>query len=186
MYTVKAKLVGRTPLGFSKVIQSKKAAKESHDDFEERTWRERIHQDSKGNAFINPMSMKNCLSAVAKYLSETVPGKGKATYTKHFLSGVACSEPLMLGVKAKNIPAERLFVPSDGRKGGGSRVWKNFPKVEDWETEAEIIVVDPFIKPEKIEEYLKLAGKLIGLGFFRPGNGGYWGKFDVKDFKVVK
>ena len=63
MYTVKAKLVGRTPLGFSKVIQSKKAAKESHDDFEERTWRERIHQDSKGNAFINPMS--NISSAVS-------------------------------------------------------------------------------------------------------------------------
>ena len=44
--------------------------------------------DTNGVVFIPPNSLKNCLSEAAKFLSISVPGKGKATYTKNFEAGI--------------------------------------------------------------------------------------------------
>lgn len=182
-----ARIKGISPMGQSRAIQSKRDTGEGHDDFEERTWRERMHVDNAGIVYIPPMAIKNCLSDCARYLSESVPGKGKSTFTKHFEAGLLCLEPASLGVKASDVPATRLFVPSDGKKGGSSRVFKNFPTIaEGWEAEIHITILDPILigKPEKIQEYLVHAGKFIGLGFFRPRNGGFWGRFEVLSFET--
>lgn len=186
MIRATAMLTGTAAISFSKPVCSKKNTGETHDAFEERTWKERMHVGDDGNVFIPPMALKNCMSEVAKYLSETVPGKGKATYTKHFEAGVMVVKPMSLGVKADKVQGEHLFVPSNGKRGAGTRVWKTFPFIPSgWETEAEIIVLDPVLidKPEKIKEYLRYAGQFIGLGRFRPRQNGYYGRFEVKDFK---
>jgi len=185
MKTCIAKIEGISPYSQSRAIQSTKNTGEGHEDFENRTWRERLHVNENGNVFVPPMAIKNCLSNVAKFLSETVPGKGKATYTKHFDAGVMVINPCDIGVKASDVEGEKLFVPSDGKKGGGSRVWKTFPLIKEWKFECEIILLDPLLidKPEKVEEYLGHAGKFIGLGRFRPRNGGFYGRFKVKSFK---
>ena len=190
MIKLTADIIGVSPLSFSKAIVSQKETGENPDVFEERTWRERMHVDERGELFIPPNALKNMLSSVARYLAESVPGKGKATYTKNFEAGLLVVEPLKLGIKADStaVIKERLFVPSDGKKGGGKRVYKSFPTVLKWETKAEILVFDPLLiaKPEKIEEYLRHAGKFIGFLRFRPRQGGYYGRFNVKDFKVIK
>lgn len=185
--TLKATLKSTSAYSQSKVIQTPKETGESHDDYEQRTWRERLHRDNKGEVFIPCTAIKNMLCDVAKFLSESVPGKGKATYTKHFDAGVQVMENIPLGIKADDVPGERQFVPSDGRRGGGKRVWKTFPVIQEWEGVTEILVFDPILiaKPEKVREYLQHAGKFIGLGRFRPRNGGFYGRFDVTDFSVV-
>lgn len=183
-----ATLVGISPISFSAPIQSVKNTGESHDAFENRTWRERLHVDKSGEVFIPPMALKNCLSEVAKYLSESVPGKGKSTYTKHFEAGISVIQPLMLGVKASDVDGERMFVPASGRRGDGKRVWKTFPYLPEWTADAEIIVIDPVLadKPSKVEEYLRHAGQFIGMGRFRPRNNGYYGRFKVEKFASAK
>jgi hypothetical protein len=189
MIRATATLKGTAAISFSKPVKSKKNTGESYDAFEDRTWKERMHVDEKGIVFIPPMALKNCLSEVAKYLSETVPGKGSAKYTKHFEAGVMVMKPMSLGVRADKVLGEPLFVPADGKRGSGKRVWKTFPFVPSgWETEAEIIVLDPVLidKPEKIEEYLKFAGQFIGLGRFRPRQNGYYGRFEVTNFRSEK
>ena len=60
-------LRGIAPIAFSKPVAAPKKTGERHDDYEERTWRERMHVDAEGHAFIPPMALKNCLSEVAKY-----------------------------------------------------------------------------------------------------------------------
>ncbi len=40
--------------------------------------------------------------------------------------------------------------------------------------------------PDKVEQYLKTAGQLIGFGWFRPERNGWYGRFTVKSFKAVK
>lgn len=185
MKTVSATLIGVSPYSQSRPIQSKKETGENHDTFEQRTWKERLHVNENGYVFIPPMAVKNMLSDCARFLSETVPGKGKATYTKHFEAGIMVLSPGVLNVIAENVKGETLFVPSDGKKGGATRVFKTFPYIINWSTTIEIILIDPILesKPEKVEEYLKHAGKFIGLGRFRPRNGGFYGRFDVKNFK---
>ena len=188
MLNVTCDIIGVTPFSFGAPIQSKKETGENHDSFEERTWRERMHVNASGECYIVPGALKNCLAEVAKYLSETVPGKGKSTYTKHFEAGIICSEPMMLGVQGDDVEGERVFVPSDGRRGGTTRVWKTFPVLPTWKTQASFIVVDPMLidKPEKMHEYLSHAGKFIGMGRFRPRNNGYYGRFNIENFKAVK
>ncbi len=188
MLKVTATITGVSPISFSAPIQSLKNTGESHDAFEQRTWRERVHVNAEGEVFIPPSALKNCLSEVAKYLGESVPGKGKSTYTKHVEAGVLVTDPIMLGVKGESVAGERLFVPASGKRGDGKRVWKTFPVIPQWSGAVVIYLLDPILvdKPAKIEEYLGHAGKFIGLGRFRPRNNGFYGRFNVSDFKTSK
>ena len=148
-----------------------------------------MHVDAKtGECFLSPLAVKNCLTEVAKYLGESIPGKGKATFTKHFRAGIMVTDPLLLGVKAADVSPLRLFVPADGKTGGGKRVWKNFPTIQQWSCRGEIYILDPTLidKPGKIHEYLSHAGKFVGVGVSRPANGGYFGRFIVEDFKTIE
>ncbi len=183
-YEATATLIGTSPYSQSKVIETPKSAKETHDDHEMRTWRERMHVDGNGEVFIPPNVLKNCLSEAAKFLSKKVPGAGKATYTKHFEAGVMCLERIPLGIKAEDVKPERLHVPSDGRRGGTKRVWKNFPSIaEGWTGQAVFIVIDPLLTEEVFAEHLAEAGNYIGIGRFRPRNNGYYGRFRVTNLK---
>lgn len=186
MQTVTFKLVGVSQLSFSHPVPGKKKADESHDEYEKRTWRERLPVNAEGNAYITPMAVKICLEDVARYVSESIKGKGKATYTKHFKSGIMVMEPMILDplTTRENVDSETLFVPSDGKRGGGSRVYKTFPLVaEGWKVTGTLTIIDPILQPEKVKEYLDLAGILIGFGRFRAQNGGYYGRFNVDSFK---
>ena len=133
MKTAVCHLKSVSPYSQSRAFQSIKSRDETHDDFEQRCWRERCHADKDGNLFIPPMAFKNCLSEAAKYKSIQIPGKGKATYTKHFEAGVLVVEPLKLPITLDDVSSERLHVPADGRRGGSKRVFKNFPVIHEWE-----------------------------------------------------
>jgi hypothetical protein len=183
MIRCNCRIVGISPFSFSAPVRTPRNTGEGFDQWEQRIWHERIHKNAAGEAFIPPTALKNCLSEVAKYLSESVPGKGKATYTKHFEAGISVIEPLMLGVQADKIDGERLFLPADGKRGSGKRVWKVYPYLPEWSANAEILVLDPIIKPEKVQEYASFAGQFIGMGRFRPRNNGFYGRFRIEDFE---
>lgn len=180
MITATAKVTGTSPYSQSRVIVSEKGPKETHDDFERRTWPERLHLAPDGRVQIPPTAFKNCLSEAAKYLSKSVPGKGKSTYTKHFEAGVLCLDPLVLPIRGEEVQPEKLHVPSDGRRGGTKRVWKYFPLIAaGWTGTVIFQIVDPLITEEVFREHLEEAGNYIGIGRFRPRNNGYYGRFVV-------
>lgn len=180
-----AHLKSVSPYSQSKHYVVDKLEKESHEAYEKRTWRNRCHTDADGMVFIPPMAFKNCIAEVAKYLSIQIPGKGKATYTKHFEAGVMVVDPLVIGKHVNDIPGEALFVPSDGRRGGKTRVTKWFPCITEWEGTVEFLILDETITEEVFAEHLDQAGKFIGIGRFRPRNNGYYGRFSVEKIKWV-
>jgi hypothetical protein len=160
---------------------------ESHADFDDRVWRERLHVDNEGRVFIPPMALKKGLEATAKYLAEKIPGEGKATWTKHFKQGIMVLDPLIIpGVDPAKVQGERLYVPSDGKSGSGSRVWRTFPTIPEWKTEAIIYVADPKLikKIDKIKEFLDHMGLFNGFGRFAPRVGGFYGRFVVEKFEA--
>jgi len=130
-----------------------------------------------------PMAFKNCLSEAAKFLSHRIPGKGKATYTKHFEAGVLVTDALVLPIKKESVEGQWLFVPSDGKRGSGSRVDKCFPVIKEWEGDVTFFILDETIDEAAFKEHLEEAGKFIGLGYFRPRNNGFWGRFSVEAIK---
>lgn len=183
MKTAVVKITSCSPVSQSKVIdvlEFPKLNKEGHDAYELRTWRERCHYDSEGNVYISGISFKNCLSEAAKYLNMQIAGKGKATYTKHFEAGVMCVDKLMLGVKKDEAKSERVYVPSDGKRGGTTRVWKYFPVFHDWSGTLEFMILDDIITQEVFQQVISEAGKFIGVGRWRPRNNGLYGRFQAE------
>ncbi len=183
MKSVLAELKSVSPYTQSRFHNTPKNEKESHDDYEQRTWRERCHVDKDGMVFIPPMAFKNCIAEAAKYLSIQIPGKGKATYTKHFEAGVMVMDPVPLGVKKDDMEGMTLFVPADGRRGGSKRVLKTFPTLAEWKAEVQFYVLDETITEDVFKYHLEQAGKFIGVGSFRPRNNSFHGRFEVVDIK---
>lgn len=180
MKTALVKLKSVSPYSQSRRHETPKASEtERPDDYVERTWKEYTHTTPDGEVFIPPMAFKNGLVETAKYLGKTVPGKGKKTYTKFFEGSVMIMEPVKIGMKKDDLQPERLFLPSDGRRGSGSRVKKIYPLIAKWEGELEIIVTDDTITQNVLREHLEAFGKYIGIGRFRPANNGYYGRFEV-------
>jgi hypothetical protein len=176
-YTVQLK--SKSPYSQSRHYDVPHLEKEGSGDYDKRTWRERMHVDEHGMVFIPPMALKNCLAEAAKFISLQIPGKGKATYTKHFEAGVMIMDPIELGIEASKVPPESLFVPADGRRGSGKRVTRTFPLITRWEGSTTIHVIDETITEDVLRMHLIEAGNLIGMGRFRPRNNGYYGRFSL-------
>jgi hypothetical protein len=176
-----AKLQSTSAYSQSKIHEEPKQRSESHDDYERRTWRSRLHVDEEtGNVFIPPMAFKNCMSEAAKYLGMQIPGKGKATFKAKFESGLFVSDPLILPISHGDVQFERLFVPSDGMRGGTKRVWKHFPIIPEWSGIVNFYVLDEILNEDVFREHLKWAGQIIGIGRFRPSKNGFYGRFKLE------
>lgn len=183
MKAATATLKSLSPYGQNAYIQTPKLDKESAQAFEERTWRDRLHTTPEGYVFIPPMAFKNCLAESAKFLGMQIPGKGKATYTKHFEAGVLVTDGLVLPIKKEEVRGQWLFVPASGVRGDGKRVSKCFPVIDEWIGDVTFHILDDTITEDVFRHVLEEAGKFIGLGFFRPRNNGFWGRFEVAALK---
>lgn len=190
MHIATATLESTTPYSQSRPYEVPKKQKELAKDYETRTWQHRLHikggiqgdtVPTDGEIVIPAMAFKNALSEAAKYLSMQIPGKGKATYTKHFEAGLQCLNTPELGITVADVRADDVFVPSDGRRGGGTRVWKTFPVIDKWSTAVQFLILDDTITEDVFKTHLQQAGQLIGIGRWRPRNNGMYGRFIVKE-----
>jgi hypothetical protein len=177
-----------TPYSQSRHYKVEKLPRELAVDYEERTWRERCHvmPDGSDRLFIPPMAFANCLKGAAQYLALPVPGKGKTTYTKHFNAGVMVADPLILPLLKTHVEGEWLFLPSDGRRGGGSRVEKCFPLIREWKGKVTYYILDDILTKDVFEQVVRTSGNLIGIGRFRPQNWGYYGRFKLVNMEWVE
>lgn len=166
----------------SKWYAVEKLPDETAFDYDCRTWRERAHYtDDTHDCFIPGIQFCNSLKAAAKFISSElqIPGKGKARYTKNFEAGVMVVGNVMLGVKKEELLHETKLVPADGRRGGTTRVPKNFPIIPKWSGIVKYILLDDTIPKDKFELVLSVSGNLIGIGRWRPINWGDYGRFKI-------
>lgn len=171
-----------TPYSASRQHDTPLNEKEDRGAWEARTWREKLNVDDRGMAVIPAMAFKQALDKCAKVLSIQVPGKGKATYTKHFLSGVLCEADVPLGIHKDDVASVTINANADGVRGSGKRVKRTFPQIPRWTGKARFIVLDDAITKEVFERVMKESGQFVGVGRFRPENGGLNGRFKVTSF----
>lgn len=190
MPTAIATLKSVSPYSQSRYLLDKKASNEDYDAFEQRIWRQRAHVMGKGpdegKVFIPPMSFKQSLDSAAKYAS--IKKKGSATYTKHFVSGVICMDPLVLPLTRDELDYFAGPMSSTGEKGksGGSVVTRIYPVIPEWSGDVTFHIIDDELNPKIFRQVLEIAGRNIGIGRFRPQNGGFNGRWTVEDVKWVK
>jgi len=179
MKLAKVHLTSTSVYSQSRHYEVDKERSETHEDYDLRTWRHRMHVNEEGYVYIPPMAFKNCLSESAQYLQIKIPGKRGATFKAKFESGILIADPLVLPIKAMDVAKERLFVPADGRRGGSTRVWRNFPIIPSWSGVLLVYVLDEIINQEIFTEHITWAGRVIGIGRFRPAKNGFYGRFKV-------
>jgi hypothetical protein len=184
MRIAKATLSSISPYSQNKAITETRGKRESHDEFERRCWKERVHYDDQGMAYIPPMSFKNMIAESAKFTPRIGPSGGKSTWTKNFEAGILVLDPVPLGVHRDDVQGEWLHLPANGKRGPGPRVWKYMPVFSSWHGTVIFHLVDDAITAEIFQTYLIEAGTFIGIGRFRPRNNGFYGRFRVDGLDV--
>jgi hypothetical protein len=160
---------------------------ERDDEREKRVWRMGIHTTDEGNVFIPPFALMNCIKTAAKRMGMQVPGKGKATYSKIFGGGILVPEGIVLPDKAADMEPWIRHVPvGNSFGGGGTRVERYFMRINSWSGSFEVDILNDMITESVFAEHMDYAGKYIGLGMWRPENGGVMGRFHVIDIKFKK
>lgn len=102
MKQAKIHLIGTARYSQSRPHVTMKKPKETAQDYEGRTWANRLHVNDDGHVYVPAITFRNCLSECAKFLSLQIPGKGKMTYTKHFESGILTPyKSLLIDTKSK-------------------------------------------------------------------------------------
>lgn len=178
-------------LMFGKPVFTEKLDTETHGQYEERTWKEKVHVTEKGDLCYQPFALKNALEAAAKWLSLKIPGEGKKTFTKRFACGVLVIDQLMLTdhegrqLTMKDVEPRRLFVPSDGQRGSSRRVERIFPTITEWMSDVVIHILDDKISESVLSRHLEACGNFCGFGSMRVGNGGINGRFAVSDIVLT-
>lgn len=178
MKTATVSLKAISPYSSSRAHEAEKLPKETPDAYEHRTWKEKAHVKD-GKIYIPPMAFKMGLDRAAKMLGRQIPGKGKATYTKFFESGVLCTEPVFIA-RADDMQCERIHANADGVRGSGKRVWRLFPRVDNWKADVQFHILADEITVDVFEDHLKQAGAFVGVGRFRPEKGGFFGRYAVE------
>ncbi len=186
MRTATCQLHSISPYSQSRMHQAEKPEKETHDANEKRTWREKAHTTQDGRIFIPPTAFTLGLAEAAKFNPRQIPGRGKSTYTKHFRSGVMVTDGPILDVLVSEVEGEWINANSDGVRGSGKRVQRCYPTIPKWDGEVVFYVLDDTITEDVFESTLREFGSFIGVGRFRPGNGGYYGRFEVKSVQWGK
>ena len=164
-----------------------KLAGEGHEDYDLRTWRNKMHVQTiagQRRVVVPAFGFACALASAAKYSKRQIPGQGKATWTAKFKAGIMMlNDPVLDGVDPDTVKNIRISANADGMRGSGKRVPRYFPTFPEWSSVFEMKVIDPIITEDVFREMVEIAGMYIGLGQFRPENGGTNGRFSVE--KIV-
>jgi hypothetical protein len=133
--------------------------------------------DGQDKMVIPGIQFKNAIAEAAKFYNESIPGKGKSTWTKNFLSGIMVTDMLDTGYTRDTVKSETMLC-----KVGSGKVEKTFPVIPFWEGVISYRIIDDFITEDVFRRYLVASGCVIGIGKSRPRQSGYYyGTFSVCD-----
>jgi hypothetical protein len=118
------------PMFFGAPVFEKKKSDETHEQLEERVWRDKVRQNADGHVYIQPFALKNALEAAGSRLNMKLTGK--ATYTKLFRQGIVINDEIVLHDRSgkpvtieaiRPIPMFRSAAHGGSRAGTSGRGW---------------------------------------------------------------
>lgn len=176
---------GQTPYSQSRRLDEEEIPpleKETKDDYDKRCWRQKATVNEKGIVCIPGMALKMCVDTAVSRLGLKVSEKGRATYTKYFKSGVLVENDVPLDIHIDDVESISIWANPQGRRGAGARVKRRFPYLPEWQGEVTFVILDEIIPQAIFERVVHEAGRFVGVGRFRPENGGFLGRFVAKKF----
>lgn len=162
--TVSTHFRSLSPMYMGRPVSSKRKDNEAYEEWEARVWKEKCNALPDGRLFIPPQAFRGALISSAQLLSEKIPGKRNQTWSKQFVCGVIVAEGMILPATLDTVKEEWIYVPSDGKPGGGTRVWKCFPRIDQWEGDLTWYITAPTITMDVFVRISSPPERWWGLG----------------------
>jgi len=183
--TMRPEIVVFTVTGLSPLLQNNPAnfigvdqgsgittGRKKYDDKEEAQLR--LYID--GDTFYHPAN------AFTKAALRAVAGKkfGKMFATTMIKGAVFITEPGVTILDGKGKPARKYEIDRQPVVVNKARVLRCRPKWMPWKMRLALEVDMALLSAEQVVEALSLAGRIIGIGDFRPEKSGAFGRFSVE------
>jgi|TARA_R100000081_G_C4818137_1_gene176962 hypothetical protein len=150
-----------------------------------------IEIDSNGNVtfkgFSDPMIPADMLKAGFAESSKALQNRMGSAFAR----GVQIFDDVRLefeGPKECNSMWEAGMYRNDGgSRNGGSLVWITRIAIpRDWQAKFTLMCDTSQVELQVLEDMICAAGKYIGIGSWRPANGGRFGRFTLDEFSAVE
>ena len=120
-----------------------------------------------------------------KAMVKAVSGKkfGKVFATAAIKGSVFIAEPFCEILSADGKPIKDYTIDRRPVVVGKARVLRCRPCFQDWRIRLALEIDTAMLQPSHVWESLSLAGRIVGVGDYRPEKGGGFGRFMVKPMK---
>lgn len=137
-----------------------------------------------GQLYFPAIAFRKALLGACKNKTVKPGGKGRGIQVVTFMKATAFTEaleaPLFHPKTWKPITDFDVDVRRVVMKGTGGAIARARPLIREWATEIVMECDTDFVTAAMILELLTLAGKMIGVGDYRPERGGPFGRFMVQ------
>ncbi|MBU0959154.1 MAG: hypothetical protein KKB31_04370 [Nanoarchaeota archaeon] len=140
----------------------------------------KLYVNEKGKLYQPETHIKGSLVESGK--NQKVVGKGKATYSKIVGYAVEINPFEIIHKKQGWIPYSVLAV-NPSTKG---RNLLHRPMLKEWELDFEVVFDEEQISAVVLKEIFDRAGRIVGIGDWRPAKKGRFGKFQLVSWKEAK
>jgi len=183
MKTYKVTIEGISPLLMNRpsmmIGDISKDKKPLSDDKEEMA-KIKLYLNSKGKLYQPSTHLQGALIEAGKH--KKVVGKGKSTYSK--ICGYAVQiEPYEIEHQKQNWEIHSALAVNPNTKG---RNPLHRPILKEWVLKFDVIFDETEIAPSIMKELFDIAGRIVGIGDWRPAKKGPFGKFQVTSWNEAK
>ena len=140
----------------------------------------KLYVDDEGKLYQPETHIKGSLVESGK--NQKVVGKGKSTYSK--IVGYAVEiNPFEIVHKKQKWKVFSVLAVNPSTRG---RNLLHRPMLMDWELDFEVVFDEEQISAVVLKEIFERAGRIVGIGDWRPSKKGRFGKFQVTSWKEAK
>lgn len=173
MKTISVTITGISPLLMNRPdlleFENKVNVKKSGEELMSHQFKTKKYLTPEGKLFTPNTHIKGALVEAGKKIK--VKGQGKSTYSKIFGYGLIVSPAQIIHEIQECEPFTCLAVIQK------SRVPVCRPLLNKWKLKFDIEYDEDEIPLEVMDEGLNIAGKIVGIGDWRPGKKGTYGRF---------
>ncbi|OGI17651.1 MAG: hypothetical protein A3J63_02530 [Candidatus Moranbacteria bacterium RIFCSPHIGHO2_02_FULL_40_12b] len=144
----------------------------------------KIIRDENGNVGVPSSYLFSCLREAGRrvpYDAKTKISTKESTILPGLMSIVEIFIPFIDQDAKWEVDRRRGMLPKDG-----TAVCITRPRFNEWAFAVTIEVDEGQVSPGKIKELFKVAGRMVGLGDFRPSCNGQFGRFRVENWEKIK
>jgi len=183
MKTYNVTIEGITPLLMNRpsmlIGDISKDKKPSSDDYKAQA-EGKLYLNDKKKLYQPSTHITGALIEAGKH--KKVVGKGKATYSKIVGYAVQLEQ---YEIEHKNQKWE-VFTCLAVNPNTRGRNPLSRPMLKKWELNFDVTFDDTEIAPSIMKELFDIAGRIVGIGDWRPAKKGFYGKFQVTNWKEAK